>query len=140
MNIGGIVIVYNPDDLDALMRNVATYVEFVDRLFIVDNSDDLNQDLIRRMPDNCEYHSMRGNVGIAAALNFGMDRCKALGCEWVLTMDQDTAFDSGLEGYLAALENVNCRRDRYIVSFLFGGLWRCPSSRSGKSNTIGGID
>jgi len=125
MKVGGIVVVYDPADLDILLSNITTYIGFVDQLLFIDNSDDENLELIRRMPKNCEYHSMHGNIGIADALNFGMDRCKALGCEWVLTMDQDTAFVSDLDGYSVAFGKIICDEVAILspsISRSVGGL------------------
>lgn len=120
MNVGGVVVVYNPCSLDMLLANVATYADFVSRLFVVDNSDEPNSELIRRLPQNCEYHSMNGNVGIAEALNFGMERCRNSRCEWVLTMDQDTAFDSGLEGYSRAIEKTDRKNVAVLAPSILG--------------------
>lgn len=45
------------------------------------------------------------NLGVGYALNRGVQRAREMGCNWLLTMDQDSIVDSSLmEAYRAALE------------------------------------
>ncbi len=89
-DIAAIVVLYNPDN--EVLSNINSYIDQVDKLYAVDNSDNLNSVLVERIKLNnrIEYISNHGNVGIAAALNVGVKKAIAEGYEYLLTMDQDS--------------------------------------------------
>lgn len=87
------VILYNPDN--SIITNINSYVKNVSKLFIVDNSEVVNQELIEEVKNihaNIEYINNNGNVGIATALNLACDRAIESNMKWILTMDQDSRF------------------------------------------------
>lgn len=68
MKIAGCVILYNPKD-DFLV-NIESYLNSIETLFVFDNSDIQNIDLIRKIKDfdtKIQYKSLNKNIGIASA-------------------------------------------------------------------------
>ncbi len=106
-NLFGIVVWYNPsqDNLSA----TDSYINHVNQLIIVDNSDGDNSFLIAQKHwENVIYLPNHTNKGIATALNQGCKIALSHEAEWVLTMDQDSFFDeAGLET-LIQKANVYC--------------------------------
>ncbi len=94
-NIDGVVVLYNPTD--QILDNIESYVEDLRTLFVVDNSSQYNTTLISRLKkvSNIVYVDMKGNKGIAAALNTGAARAVEREASWLLTMDQDSRFENG---------------------------------------------
>ena len=88
--VAAVVILYNPD-LDVL-NNISSYINQVDKLFVVDNSDTINSTLIEKIKNlkTVEYICNKSNLGIAAALNIGANNAIQEGFEYLLTMDQDS--------------------------------------------------
>lgn len=70
-NLWAVVVWYHPTEEQK--ANIETYRPFVHQVVVVDNTEN--------------------NVGIAAALNRGVQECIAGGAEWILTMDQDSHFN-----------------------------------------------
>ena len=95
-NIAAVVILYNPDN--NVLSNINSYIDQVDKLFAVDNSDKPNSAVVEKIiADNrIEYISNDGNVGIAAALNIGAKKAIEEGYDYLLTMDQDSEASSSL--------------------------------------------
>jgi len=98
MKICSATILYNPND--SLLENLATYYDHVDRLFIIDNSENENNieaNLIRKFGfSKITLVKNKKNIGIATALNDACELAKTNGFDWVLTMDQDSYFKSGV--------------------------------------------
>ncbi|MCR5592624.1 MAG: glycosyltransferase [Saccharofermentans sp.] len=107
MKLACCVVLYNPDD--SVVRNIATYSKDVDVVFAVDNSDAGNEDITNKIMalENVEVISMNGNMGIAAALNKGLNEASKRGFKYLLTMDQDSYFDGGtLPRYIEKAQDV----------------------------------
>lgn len=88
--IAAVVILYNPDN--SVLSNINSYIDQVDKLFVVDNSENINSPLIDRIKclQKAEYIWNKTNIGIAAALNIGVKNAVEAGFEYLLTMDQDS--------------------------------------------------
>ena len=87
--IAGVVVLYRPTE--AVAANIESYLDQVDRLFVVDNSESgscANWPLMAQ--PNVIYLPNHANFGIAAALNVGARRAAAAGYDLLLTMDQDS--------------------------------------------------
>ncbi len=94
-NISCTVILYNP--VSEFINNIKTYINLVDHIFIIDNSDNPNnyiKDLEFRNP-KIEYISNSSNLGIASALNIAAYKSIKKGYKFILTMDQDSYFEDG---------------------------------------------
>lgn len=93
-NLWGVVVWYNPTE--ANVSAIDSYINDIERLVVVDNSDNDNTNLLGKKP-NVIYLPNLQNKGIAAALNQGCYFAIDSGAEWILTMDQDSHFnESGL--------------------------------------------
>lgn len=89
----GVVVLYNPDD--SVWSNIATYIDYVAFLYVVDNSEQKNMDLVEKIKNHSSifYIDNKSNLGIASALNRGANEAITHGASWLLTMDQDSCFD-----------------------------------------------
>jgi rhamnosyltransferase len=106
--IAGCVILFHPEA--AVVSNVQTYCTGVDTLFVIDNSPTDNQPLIasiNSLSDKIVYHSMGGNKGLSAALNFACRLALDLQFDWILTMDQDSSFlDNDLANLIEGVQTA----------------------------------
>jgi rhamnosyltransferase len=101
-----VVVSYN--GLQKIARTVEALRGQVDRTFIVDNGsgpesltvlDGLEKDA------SISVHRLGENRGIGHALNLGVQRARAGGYGWILTMDQDSVVEAGfVQAYRAAVE------------------------------------
>lgn len=113
MKLAGVTVLYDPDS--SVEDNIASYIDDVDKLYIVDNSKADNS--ARFCGDKLCYISNGENLGIAAALNIGAKRAIEDGFLWLLTMDQDSSFSKGSIPQLAAFINESESPDKIgIVS------------------------
>lgn len=92
-SICAIVVTYEPGT--DLLSNINTYIDHVDEVIVIDNSEQqdsamLEQQLARTNISVLPNHQ---NLGIAAALNIGARLAIEKGYKWMLTMDQDSAFE-----------------------------------------------
>ncbi len=114
--VAACVVLYNPED--DVFENIASYIENVALLFIVDNSTSHNKQLIKKLQNsfaNIEYINNNDNLGIATALNIGCNKALEEGYEWILTMDQDSKFINFTD-YLACLESLKNTQNIAILS------------------------
>lgn len=88
------VILYNPDD--RLIENINTYLRYVDKLLVYDNSEESYAHMFHGHEREFDiiYHYLDGNQGIASALNLACREAIQLRYHWILTMDQDSSFKS----------------------------------------------
>lgn len=96
LKISCVVVLYNPSS--DISSRIASYASSVDKIYLIDNSEAPNNEIsnmLRIQFENSEYISMRGNKGIAAALNEGFKHAIKDGYSWMLTMDQDSIFIEG---------------------------------------------
>ena len=96
--IMAVVVLYNPND--SVINNIATYQQHIKKTIIVDNSERVNITIINelgKMP-NIEIIINNKNIGIAAALNIGIEKAITNGANWILTMDQDSFFEDDMMG------------------------------------------
>ncbi|MBK7105840.1 MAG: glycosyltransferase family 2 protein [Ignavibacteriae bacterium] len=84
------VILYNPDE--NISDNIMTYINQVNLIIIIDNSDKLNNSLFDKFKINEKviYVVNGNNIGIAAALNIAARKASQKGFSFLLTMDQDS--------------------------------------------------
>ena len=92
--IAAVVVLYRPE-ATTFTRNIPSYGGLADCLIIVDNTEGgtaLPHDLYS-LNKNTVYIGNGNNEGIAKALNRGAQEALRQGCEWLLTMDQDSWFN-----------------------------------------------
>lgn len=93
LKVDGVVVLYNPDE--SIISNIMSYINQLNKLYVVDNSESINSGLIDKIlaiSSKCIYVSNNGNKGIANALNKGALSAIENGSQWLLTMDQDSIF------------------------------------------------
>ncbi|TSK06123.1 MAG: glycosyltransferase [Geobacter sp.] len=90
--IAAVVVLYEPN-ID-VVDNIKTYLEDVDVLYVVDNSEVKNKQVIEAVEsiEKVLYVDNGGNQGVAKALNVGARLAIRDQFEWLLTMDQDSSF------------------------------------------------
>lgn len=94
--IAGVVVLYNPDE--KVFENINSYIDEIDVLYAVDNSDTSNTSIVNQLIENekISYISNHSNLGIAAALNTAAQKAIEQGYHWLLTMDQDSKATEGM--------------------------------------------
>jgi rhamnosyltransferase len=99
------VVTYHPDAefparLAGILRQVAALV-------IVDNGSDAELAMLRQAASDPRVTLVlnRENLGVARALNIGMQRASTLGLSWALLFDQDTLADGDLVETLLAIHD-----------------------------------
>ena len=88
--ICAVVISYN--GFDVLPETISCVIKSVDHVIIVDNnSNDRTKEYLTKInKEKIDVIFNDKNLGIAHALNSGVKAARALGFEWVLTLDQDS--------------------------------------------------
>ena len=106
--IAGVVAWYNPTN--EVQKNIDSYLECIDKLYIVDNSSVDNGGMVDHRNPKMVYCPLYKNTGIAKALNVGIDLAIRDGMEIIITFDQDTYCDIGVVNNMykrLMLENEN---------------------------------
>lgn len=103
--IAGTVILYYPDS--STLSNIRSYAGNIDKLYIIDNSEKDNRQLIMEsgLATNSYTYIHDGiNRGMAVRLNQAARLAIEEGYEWLLTMDQDSSFEKqAIDTYLQCL-------------------------------------
>jgi len=92
LDICGVIVLYYPDD--RVVENIMTYAKSLDKLYIIDNSDQPSSFMITKFPCETVLLSSGKNKGVAAALNLALEQASNDGYKWMLTMDQDGSFEA----------------------------------------------
>lgn len=90
MKICAVVVLYNPSS--DINKKISSYIEKIDKLFVIDNSFNDNLDLLLK-DDRIEYIPNFDNLGISKALNIAASSAFDEKYDWILTMDQDSFFE-----------------------------------------------
>lgn len=93
--ISAVVVLYNP--LEFVLENINSYIDEVDILYVIDNSEKSNDELVSKLKllRKVEYISKSINLGIAEALNIAAKKAIEMNYDFLLTMDQDSKFIDG---------------------------------------------
>jgi rhamnosyltransferase len=85
-----------------VLDNISSYEDQVDVVYAVDNSERPVDAFVAALGVRAKvkYIANGSNLGIATALNVGIDAALADGYSWVLTMDQDSTATPGMVGAL----------------------------------------
>lgn len=94
MEFCAVCVWYNPLSLGEGQpcKNISLYSNLVKKVYVVDNSNNDNSNLINGL-ENVEYIPLMKNCGIAKALNVGCQKALDEGFEWCMTMDQDSQWN-----------------------------------------------
>src|SRR5687767_14800800 len=116
--IAGTVVLYHPDGREVL-RNILSYLPYVELLIVIDNTEVPDTDLgeqIKSTGAAIRYIANNENKGIAAALNMAAQIAFNEGFAWLLTMDQDSYFDKEeMEKYLSNFRHLFYNQTRVAV-------------------------
>ncbi len=97
VQVAGIVVLYNPDL--SVKSNINSYLNYFDQLLLVDNSSDDNEFLFEDMlSNNVFYIALMENKGISYAINWGFTYFKGKDINYIITMDQDSYFETNIIG------------------------------------------
>ena len=108
MKLAGVVVVYNPTE--NINKNIETYIDYVDKLYVVDNSDNDNSDKFLKNK-KIEYIPNNKNLGIAKALNIAAEKAYTEKFDYILTMDQDSKFEgNNLEKLIKFADNCDINK------------------------------
>lgn len=109
----GVVVLYNPD-ID-VKDNINTYINFIDKLFVIDNSNFINETLrdVLCLNQKIEYINLNGNTGLAKALRIGCELAIKECFDYVLTMDQDSFFQG--DSALSLIDFIENSKDHYAI-------------------------
>jgi rhamnosyltransferase len=116
----GVIVLFNPDK--NVIENINSYIDYIDILVAVDNSEILNENFMNFLSSNPKicYIQNNTNQGIAKALNQGAKFAVKNCYSWLLTMDQDSRFEDDNAAYFFncfdKLENLN---ETAIISCLY---------------------
>ena len=96
IKIAAVIVLYNPDN--NILKNIFSYINYVNKLYVIDNSDEKNIILVNKLKEylNICYIDNHGNKGIAHALNVGCTSAIKDGYKWALTFDQDSFVPLGM--------------------------------------------
>jgi len=90
MKFAGIVVLYKPRE--EIKEKINTYMPHLEILYVVDNSPNQQNESLLPKSKKIKYICNNENLGIAKALNIGCEHAIQEGFDWILTMDQDSAF------------------------------------------------
>lgn len=102
--IGAVIALYNPS-IELLKNSIKSYINSVDQIFLIDNSDSHTH--LDISSEKITHIRIGENIGIAAALNIGLDLCRKYNLQYIITMDQDTIFFPAIDSYPIELFDEN---------------------------------
>ena len=120
MKLAGTVILYNPDI--SVIDNIRTYINEIEFLVIVDNSEIPNSKVNSKLDqfgNKIQYISFGENLGIAKALNTAAKLAIDKGYSHLLTMDQDSSFDKINITYLKTTTVKNKKMKFAVIAPVF---------------------
>lgn len=105
-NLYGVVILYNPNR--DIIRNIKTYLPYLKKLYVMDNSKIINKECINEicaLSNKVEYKFFNCNMGIAYPINIVIKNLKDN--DWLLTMDQDSYFhENSFQEYIKVISEL----------------------------------
>lgn len=101
----GVVITYNPD-FDLLKKNIASFVDSVNAVIIIDNGSKTVEQLLDLDREKIVVLCNQSNLGIAEGLNQALLYAHKNHFDYMLTMDQDSFFERAtLQDLLLGFKN-----------------------------------
>lgn len=97
MKIAAIVVVYHPE-IKSLIKNIQSYIDYVDKLLVWRNSDE-DLSILNTLSDKILLLGTGKNQYLALPYNSGLDWCYKNEYDFLLTMDQDSLWIN-FQGFL----------------------------------------
>ena len=97
MSVCAVVVSYHPSP--EIIDNISALLDQVDEVLVVDNGSGASTKvLLGSLSSNSKVSVIYNdeNLGIAAALNEGVDRARRAGHQWLATFDQDSRATPGM--------------------------------------------
>ena len=97
LSIAGVVVLFHPKS--TVINNIQTYLDDLDLLYVVDNSENELTTYFSNyfeQTNKIKYIKNNENIGLASALNIGVNKAINDNFNWLLTMDQDSFAEKGL--------------------------------------------
>jgi len=118
ISVCGMITLYSPPE--SLFHNISTYIDYIEKLYIVDNSvddnDNIYTELLHTYP-KVEIVASGKNIGVAAALNLCIAVALQNKYQWMLTMDQDSFFDADqAKHYFCSLTCIDNKKKVALLS------------------------
>ena len=117
--ICSIVVLYNPTRDE--VKNINTYMDMVDYVFVMDNSKENHYKEVVKIFDEkdngikLKFFHFPENKGLCYAFNRGMKEAYELGCEWALLMDSDSfLLNNIIEIYKNYLEKFSTKKEAVL--------------------------
>lgn len=107
MKIAGVTVLYNPNE--EVISNIKSYVDQLEQLYLIDNSDHSNEELLSEVLTNpaVSYFPNHENLGIAKVLNLAAEKALENDFDYLFTIDQDSsAPDDLIKNMLKAVEGI----------------------------------
>lgn len=105
----GVVTLYNPDS--RVVENLGTYVGYLDKLYVIDNSPVCNHTILQDITNTYSKVACLAsgkNLGVSMALNIALVKADSEGYELLLTMDQDSFFlPDQASRYFASIKEID---------------------------------
>lgn len=119
-----VVVTFYPDD--AVIERIEKLLSFFSFVIVVDNTASKHDEgFLIRLTSNGRIVCIvnEENLGIATALNIGVDRAKRMGAYWVATFDQDSVLLCDLTGLIKAHSEIVRRHEGKVI---FGASYVDP--------------
>lgn len=121
MNLSATVILYNPQEIgiSRVIKNIQSWSSYCKKIYIIDNTPYKTTDteIICNSIENSFYIYNGNKGGIAGAQNKACEQAVKDGFDWIMTMDQDSIFDSNdIKKYIQLVEEY-ILIDKKNVSF-----------------------
>lgn len=134
--IGAIVVTFNPN-IEILTKNLHSLIQQVENVLVVDNGSNNFSEFVDILRESqIKIINFEKNLGIARALNEGMNYFKKNNFHWVLTLDQDSILPKHYIEKLTHLEEFQ-NNDTGVI----GASYQDISRKENNSNRgIGVVD
>lgn len=135
--IAGVVIAYHPDWTN-LSANIQSYLVGLERLYIIDNSDQKIISIPSEFTQNPKISVLQDhrNEGIAKRLNWASKQAIQENYQWLLTMDQDSQFANN--DFSLYLESIEAIKDKEKIAMF--GIEHEKNGKSTVSNQWQSVD
>lgn len=125
-SIAAVVIAYHPPA--HFLQNVLSYAAFVDVVYVFDNSTPAAELQALCHNSNIKLITNSDNLGIAVNLNRAARMAIDAGYQWLLTMDQDSSFSTGMfDAFLNCAYNYPDRENVALFGPSYEQVMQCTT-------------